>query len=94
MLILPLSSHARAQPRDITRADELVLDMAQAYKQRDRKRLDSVLPQLRNHVLEPWAAYWALSARLDEASPADIQAFLARYSGSYQEDRLRADWLH
>jgi soluble lytic murein transglycosylase len=34
-----------------------------------------------------------LSARLDEASSKEIQDFFARYSGTYQEDRLRADWL-
>jgi soluble lytic murein transglycosylase len=70
-----------------------MLDMAQAYKQRDRKRLGNLLGQVRGHPLEPWGAYWDLSARLDEASSTEIQDFLTRYSGTYQEDRLRADWL-
>jgi len=86
-------SLAKAQPRDTTQADEVVLDMAQAFKQRDRKRLGQLLPQLKGHALEPWGAYWELTARLDEASPREIQDVLARYGGSYQEDRLRADWL-
>ena len=68
-------------------------DMAQAYRAHDRKRLSTLLPELRGYVLEPWAAYWELSVRLDEASSAEIQDFLARYSGTYQEDRLRAEWL-
>ncbi|MBX9817941.1 MAG: lytic transglycosylase domain-containing protein, partial [Burkholderiaceae bacterium] len=88
---------ARAQGRDAVResarADDTILDMAQAYKQRDRKRLAALLPQARNHPLEPWAAYWDMSARLDDASNAEIQDFLNRYSGTYQEDRLRAEWL-
>jgi soluble lytic murein transglycosylase len=92
LTLSPISS-TFAQGRDNTRADEIILDMAQAYKQRDRKRLSALLPQVRSYVLEPWGAYWELSARLDEASTSEIQEFLTRYSGSYQEDRLRAEWL-
>jgi soluble lytic murein transglycosylase len=84
---------AHAQNQDTARADAIVLDMAQAYKQRDRKRLGALLSQVRGHPLEAWAAYWDLSARLDAASNTEIQDFLTRYSGTYQEDRLRADWL-
>ncbi|QTN30094.1 lytic transglycosylase domain-containing protein [Rhodoferax sp. AJA081-3] len=84
---------AYAQNRDISRADSTLMDMAQSYKSRDRKRLIALLPQVRGHVLEPWAAYWDLSARLDEAGPTEIQEFFSRFSGSYQEDRLRAELL-
>ena len=82
-----------AQGRDATRLDETILDLAQAYKNRDRKRLSAALPSMRGYVLEPWAAYWELSARLDEANKSEIQDFLNRYNGTYQEDRLRAEWL-
>jgi soluble lytic murein transglycosylase len=82
-----------AESRDASRLDATVLDMAQAYKQRDRKRLTTLLSQVRGHPLEPWAAYWDLSARLDSASNSEIQDFLTRYSGTYQEDRLRTEWL-
>lgn len=84
---------AFAQGRDNVRSDEALLDMAQAYKQRDRKRLSSLLPLVRGSVLEPWGAYWELSARLDVASLSEIQDFMTRYAGSYQEDRLRTNWL-
>ncbi len=84
---------AYAQNRDISRADAVLLDMSQSYKSRDRKRLIALLPQVRGHVLEPWAAYWDLSARLDEAGPTEIQEFFSRFNGSYQEDRLRAELL-
>jgi soluble lytic murein transglycosylase len=82
-----------AQGRDSSYFDSVIADMAQAYKVRDRKRLSALLPQVRGYVLEPWGAYWELSARLDEASPAEVQDFFARYSGSYQEDKLRSEWL-
>ena len=84
---------ACAQGRDALRSDDTILEMAQAYKQRDRKRLSVLLPQARGSVLEPWAAYWDLSARLDQAPPREIQDFLTRFAGTYQEDRLRAEWL-
>ena len=84
---------ANAQGRDNARADAVISDMAQAYKQRDRKRLGQLLPLVRGHVLEPWAAYWDLSARLDAASTPEINDFMTRFAGSYQEDRLRNEWL-
>jgi soluble lytic murein transglycosylase len=76
-----------------TAADEAILDMSQAFKRGDIKGLNALLPKVQGHVLEPWGAYWALRARLDQASPGEIQAFLTRYIGTYQEDRLRNDWL-
>ncbi len=95
-LMLPTLSCAQATARDFTAAsaaDAPILEMAQAFKVRDRKRLAALLPQLRGHPLEPWGGYWDLSARLDEAGPAELQNFFSRYAGSYQEDRLRAEWL-
>ena len=73
--------------------DEVLLDMSQAFKQGDRKRLSALLPQARGHTLEPWAAFWELRARLDSATSAEVQAFFNRYANTYQEDRLRVDWL-
>ncbi|MBB3177157.1 soluble lytic murein transglycosylase [Variovorax sp. Sphag1AA] len=67
--------------------------MKQAAQRGDKARLSALLPQARGHVLEPWAAYWELKARLFEASQDEVQAFLAQYAGTYQEDRLRNDWL-
>ena len=67
--------------------------MAQAFRKKDSATLTALLPQARGHALEPWAAYWELSARLPTASPAEVDAFLRRYANTYQEDRLRNDWL-
>ncbi|MDZ7937994.1 MAG: transglycosylase SLT domain-containing protein [Rhodoferax sp.] len=90
---LPANAQGREGSREAARADDTLLEMSQAYKQRDRKRLSALLPQVRNHPLEPWAAYWELSARMGEASTSEIQDFLSRYAGTYQEDRLRVEWL-
>ena len=74
-------------------ADAVITDMAQAFKRGDRKRLSALLPQAKGHLLEPWAAYWELRARLDEASYQEVRNFFKRYPATYQEDRLRNDWL-
>ncbi len=73
--------------------DDVILDMSQAFKKGNAKRLTALLPQVLGHTLEPWAAYWELRVRLDTATPAEIQDFLSRYHDTYQEDRLRNDWL-
>ena len=75
------------------KADVVIQDMANAFKRNDKKRLTGLLPQAKGHPLEPWAAYWELKARLDEASPQEIRSFFNKFEGSYQEDRLRNDWL-
>ena len=92
LIALAWSCTASAQA-PAPRGDDLILEMNQAFKRGDKRRLAQLLPQARGHVLEPWAAYWELKARLDEASAQEVQDFFARYPGSYQEDRLRNDWL-
>ena len=79
---------AQAQPRD-----DVLLQMQDAFARGNKARLAQLLPLAQGHALEPWAAYWELRARLDTAPAQEIQQFLARYAGTYQEDRLRNDWL-
>ena len=87
-LAVALLGCAQAQP-----SNDVLLQMQEAFRQGNKARLAQLLPQAQGHALEPWAAYWELRARLDTASPQEIQQFLARYAGTYQEDRLRNDWL-
>ena len=75
------------------KADEVILEMSQAFKKNDKAQLSRLLPKARGHTLEPWAAYWDLRVRLDQASDSEIQQFLTQYAGTYAEDRLRNDWL-
>lgn len=74
-------------------SDEVILQMHEAYRRGDKAQLAALLPLARGNPLEPWAAYWELKARLQDATLQDVQAFLQRYAGTYQEDRLRNDWL-
>lgn len=87
-LAIALAGCAQAQPRD-----DVLLEMAQAFRQGNQLRLAQLLPQAQGHALEAWAAYWELSLRLETAPPEEVRQFLARYAGTYQEDRLRNDWL-
>ena len=45
------------------------------------------------HPLASWVDYWELSNRLAEAQQDELNAFYARWPGTYVEDRLRNDWL-
>lgn len=95
LITLAAACAAQAQqPRAEPRAgDDTVLEMAQAFRQGNRPRLAQLLPQLRDHPLQAWGAYWELRARLETATPQEVQDFLTRFAGTYQEDRLRNDWL-
>jgi soluble lytic murein transglycosylase len=95
--VLTLSANTPAQAQAMAgnpvASDANILEMNQAFKKGNSRRLSELLPLARGHTLEPWAAYWELRARLDTATPAEIQQFLNRFAGTYQEDRLRNDWL-
>ena len=92
---ISLLAPANAQSPDYNQsmADQTLVEMSQAFRRGNRQRLTELLPLASGHTLEPWAAYWELRARLETANPSEIQAFLNRYAGTYQEDRLRNDWL-
>ena len=93
-LTLPVPVTAQTSlPASASAADNVIVEMNKAFKRGDRGRLAQLLPQARGHALEPWAAYWELKTRLGEASAQEVQDFFGRYAGTYQEDRLRNDWL-
>lgn len=93
LIMAVLACSVQAQGRADPRADEVLVEMQQAFRQNRSARLTELLPQARGHVLEPWAAYWELRARLDTAQPQEVRDFFSRYAGTYHEDRLRNDWL-
>ncbi len=76
-----------------TAGDNVLLQMQEAARKGDKARLAALLPQTAGHPLEPWAAYWELKSRLNTAGPSEVEAFLQRWRGTYQEDRMRNDWL-
>ena len=80
-------------PGGQVKGDEVLLEMGAAFKAADTAKLSRMLPQAKGHPLEVWAAYWELKARLTTASEREVQDFMARYAGTYLEDRMRNDWL-
>ncbi len=90
VLVAPASAQT---PSLSSAADSVIVEMNQAFRRGDKGRLAQLLPQARGHALEPWAAYWELKARLPEASAQEVRDFYGRFPGTYQEDRLRNDWL-
>ena len=93
VLIFSFMNTANGQIVTPNKSDDVILEMNQAFKKNDKAQLSRLLPKAKGHALEPWAAYWELRARLDQASTAEIQEFLTTYAGTYAEDRLRNDWL-
>ena len=67
--------------------------MREAFRVNDARKLDALAPRLKGHVLEPYAAYWQLRVRLDDAEPQAVRAFLADYKDTFVAERMRADWL-
>ena len=81
---------ARAQSGDNT-----ILDAREAYRKKDKNRLAATraAAQATAHPLAMWADYWDLTNRLADVQQDDLDAFYARWAGTYVEDRLRNDWL-
>lgn len=76
-------------------AAELVLEAREALRRRDRERLAGLRASAleTRHPLAVWVDFWELGQRLEEAQQEELDAFYARWPGSYLEDRLRNDWL-
>ncbi|MFO1219067.1 MAG: transglycosylase SLT domain-containing protein [Burkholderiaceae bacterium] len=70
-------------------------DAREALRKRDGKRLAQLRSSTRaeSHPLAMWVDYWELGNRITEARAEEVDAFYARWAGSYVEDRLRNDWL-
>jgi soluble lytic murein transglycosylase len=64
-----------------------------AYQSNDAARLEALAPRLQGHLLEPYVAYWRLSLRLEDASPAAVRDFLAANRDGPLAERLRSEWL-
>ena len=76
-------------------ADAVIVEAREAHRKGDRARLAALRSAAlaSGHPLAPWVDYWELNNRLVQASVAEVDAFYARWPGSYVEDRLRNDWL-
>ncbi|MBU3694815.1 MAG: lytic transglycosylase domain-containing protein [Rhodocyclaceae bacterium] len=86
-------SAALAQGAWASRATDNAFSGArEAFRDGRADLLEQHAARLEGHVLQPYADYWRLRMRIDNAEPASIEAFLKRMEGQYLADRLRHDW--
>ena len=90
-LLMAAAGVAAAQPA----TPDLAVEAREALRKRDAPRLAQLRERAlaQQHPLAPWVDYWELGNRLDRAEQTELEAFYARWRGSYVEDRLRNDWL-
>lgn len=75
--------------------DSTILDAREALRKKDRSRLGLLrsVAVAANHPLAMWPDYWELTQRIAEVQQSEVDAFSARWRGSYVDDRFRNDWL-
>jgi soluble lytic murein transglycosylase len=64
-----------------------------AFRAGDPDKLARHASTLQGHTLEPWADYWRLRLRIEDARADDVRKFLSQHAGTYLGDLLRGDWL-
>lgn len=77
-------------------SDEAIFQHArEAYASKNEISLaqDAADLKVQEYILAPYAAYWLMLLRLDQAEPAEIEAFLSEYTDLPFADRLRGEWL-
>jgi soluble lytic murein transglycosylase len=86
---------AGSLPACAAEGDNLIVDAREALKRKDGAKLASARAAALavQHPLAMWVEYFELGNRLAEAQQPELNAFYARWSGTYVEDRLRNDWL-
>jgi soluble lytic murein transglycosylase len=86
---------AWALPAQAQSGDDSLVEAREALKKKDKARLLALRDRLQQarHPLAMWADYWELGSRLPDAQQPELDAFFARWPGTYVEDRLRNDWL-
>ena len=84
---------AREVSATVPASDADYLAARDAFRKGDATKLDRIALRLKNSVLEPYVAYYQLRMRLESASIASIQTFLARPADTPVVNRMRMEWL-
>lgn len=94
-LVLAMGGACATADAQALAGDTSVVEAREAARKRDKPKLSSATAAVKaaHHPLAPWAEYWELLSRLPTVMPDEVDAFYARWPGSYLEDRLRNDWL-
>ena len=73
--------------------DDDFLAAREAFRVGDVVRFERAAKSLSDYPLEPYIAYWRLRMRLEQATPEEVQALLARIKDGPAANSLRTDWL-
>lgn len=90
LLVITVSTQANAL------SDEGLFQHArESYAAKNEYALAEDANQLniQQYVLAPYAAYWLMLLRLDQAADAEVISFLTQYADMPFVDRLRGEWL-
>ena len=95
VLVLPRAFAASATPVALSAADQAVLIARDGFRAGDAAKLKraSQAGGVATHALEPYVSYWQLRLKLEDRSAEEVQAWLARNSGTFLAEQLRRDWL-
>lgn len=93
--LLAVAALSGSLPACAAEGDTLIVDAREALRRKDGAKLASARSAAvaMQHPLAMWVEYWELGNRLAQAQQDELDAFYARWKGSYVEDRLRNDWL-
>ncbi|OIR06666.1 soluble lytic murein transglycosylase precursor [mine drainage metagenome] len=75
--------------------DVLFQNARDAYAAKNEMALTEDVSQLKSqeYILAPYADYWLMLLRLDQATDEEVQNFLTIYADMPFTDRLRGEWL-
>jgi soluble lytic murein transglycosylase len=73
--------------------DDDFLAAREAFRVGDALRFERYAKSLGDYPLEPYVAYWRLRMHLEQATPDEVQALLARVKDGPVSNSLRTDWL-
>jgi soluble lytic murein transglycosylase len=87
-----LAPPAQAQ---VPPGDQTIVDAREALRKEDRSQLAALreVAMKAQLPLAMWVDYWEITNRIDEVQQPEVDAFSARWAGTYVEDRFRNDWL-
>jgi len=75
--------------------EQLFQHARESYAAKNEIALAEDASQLKaqQYILAPYAHYWLMLLRLNDADDAEVQAFLTQYADMPFADRLRGEWL-
>ncbi|MBK5102961.1 MAG: hypothetical protein JJE42_01830, partial [Burkholderiales bacterium] len=91
LALAPLAPQARASRPQTP--EEIFLAAHAAVRKGDYDKIARYNEKLQGYLLQPYVESWLLRPRLEDATPEEVLAFLAREQGSVLAEQVRKDWL-